>query len=143
MNAIGGWWRRLDTGATGIEHGPRDGYIHDASIVGLDRYAAYRRVSGGARARCAFPLRTDIDGDAAQVFPLKARLGPLLMRDEANRDRNAAASCWDLNQWRAVLWTFTKVEGMEPTNNVSERALWPAVLWRKGSFGIDADAGSR
>ena len=31
----------------------------------------------------------------------------------------------------------------EPTNNGAERALRPAVLWRKGSFGSDAAAGSR
>src|SRR5260370_20724651 len=30
-----------------------------------------------------------------------------------------------------------------PTNRVSERALRPAVLWRKGSFGSDSAAGSR
>jgi transposase len=35
------------------------------------------------------------------------------------------------------------VEGAEPTNNVAERALRPAVLWRKGSFGCDSEAGSR
>jgi transposase len=34
-------------------------------------------------------------------------------------------------------------DGVEPTDNVSERALRPAVLWRKGSFGSDSDAGSR
>jgi transposase len=38
---------------------------------------------------------------------------------------------------------FARVEGVEPTNNVAERALRPAVLWRKGSFGSDAEAGSR
>ena len=32
---------------------------------------------------------------------------------------------------------------MEPTNNVSERALRPAVLWRKGRFGPESEAGSR
>src|SRR5436189_6321618 len=31
----------------------------------------------------------------------------------------------------------------EPTNNVAERTLRPAVLWRKGSFGSDSEAGSR
>src|SRR6266545_2527259 len=39
-----------------------------------------------------------------------------------------------LAQWEA-LWTFSRVEGVEPTNNTAERALRPAVLWRKGSFG--------
>ena len=32
---------------------------------------------------------------------------------------------------------------MELTNNVAERALRPAVLWRKGSFGSDSEVGSR
>ena len=78
-----------------------------------------------------------------KLVPLKARMGRLLVRGEASGDRKAAALCRDLNQWWEALWTFTKVEGVEPTNNVSERALRPAVLWRKGSFGTDADAGSR
>jgi transposase len=30
-----------------------------------------------------------------------------------------------------------------PTNHVAERTLRPAVLWRKGSFGSDSEAGSR
>ena len=33
--------------------------------------------------------------------------------------------------------------GVEPTNNGAERALRPAVLWRKGCFGSDSEAGSR
>jgi transposase len=36
-----------------------------------------------------------------------------------------------------------RVARVEPTNNVAERALRPAVLWRKGSFGSDGEAGSR
>src|SRR6266851_4505977 len=42
-----------------------------------------------------------------------------------------------------ALWTFARVEGVEPTNDVSERALRPAVLWRNGSFGSDSEGGSR
>ena len=33
--------------------------------------------------------------------------------------------------------------GTEPTNNAAERALRPAVLWRKGSFGSTSPRGSR
>jgi len=51
--------------------------------------------------------------------------------------------CRELTKWWPALWTFARVEGVEPTNNVSERALRPAVLWRKGSFGSDSEAGSR
>ncbi len=35
------------------------------------------------------------------------------------------------------------MEGAEPTKKLSERALRPAVLWRKGSFGSDSAGGSR
>src|SRR5262249_56548717 len=78
-----------------------------------------------------------------QMVPIRARMGRLLWRGEENPDRKAAALCRALNKWRAALWTFVRVEGVEPTNNVSERALRPAVLWRKGSFGSDSIAGSR
>src|SRR3954470_14888618 len=75
--------------------------------------------------------------------PLQARLGRLLRRGQANPDRKAAALCRELDKWWAALWTFARVEGVEPTNNAAERALRPAVLWRKGSFGSDSEAGSR
>ena len=41
------------------------------------------------------------------------------------------------------LWTFVRVEGVEPTNNHIERMLRLAVLWRKKSFGSQSDAGCR
>ena len=41
------------------------------------------------------------------------------------------------------LWTFAEVEGVEPTNNAAERALRPAVLWRKGSRGTRSENGAR
>ena len=47
-----------------------------------------------------------------------------------------------LTVWPA-LWTFVLVAGVEPTNNAAERALRPAVLWRKGSFGTHSETGSR
>jgi transposase len=42
-----------------------------------------------------------------------------------------------------ALWTFVRVEGVEPTNNAAERAIRPGVLWRKGSFGTQSSSGSR
>jgi transposase len=77
------------------------------------------------------------------LIPLQARLGRLLRRGQANPDRKAAGLCRELSKWWAALWTFARAEGVEPTNNVAERALRPAVLWRKGNFGSDSEAGSR
>lgn len=42
-----------------------------------------------------------------------------------------------------LMWTFTEVEGMPPTNNLAERAVRRGVLWRKRSSGTDSPAGSR
>jgi transposase len=46
-----------------------------------------------------------------------------------------------LKLWPA-LWTFVTVPGVEPTNNAAERAIRPAVLWRRGSFGSQSAAGA-
>src|SRR5258707_10426481 len=70
-------------------------------------------------------------------------MGRLVRRGEANADGKAAALCRELMKWWPALWTFARVDGVEPTNNGAERALRPAVLWRKGSFGSDSEAGSR
>jgi transposase len=78
-----------------------------------------------------------------QLVPIQARMGRLLWRGEENPDQKAAALRRDLNTWWPALWSFARVEGVEPTDNVAERALRPAVLWRKGSFGSDSEAGSR
>lgn len=57
--------------------------------------------------------------------------------------RRVVGLCRDvLRQWQA-LWTFVRVEGVEPTNNAAEQALRPAVLWRKGCFGTRSASGSR
>ena len=42
-----------------------------------------------------------------------------------------------------AFWTFAEHDGVEPTNNAAERALRPAVLWRKQSFGANSQNGSQ
>jgi len=51
--------------------------------------------------------------------------------------------CGELYAYLERLWRFAEVEGVEPTNNASERALRPAVIWRKLSFGTQSASGSR
>ena len=51
--------------------------------------------------------------------------------------------CNELYDHRQWLWTFLDHEGVEPTNNGSERALRHAVIWRKLSFGTQSASGSR
>ena len=51
-------------------------------------------------------------------------------------------TCRQLLKVEPALWLFVTVEGLEPTNNASERAIRPAVLWRRTSFGSQSEAGS-
>jgi transposase len=51
--------------------------------------------------------------------------------------------CRNLLALEPALWTFVRVEGIEPTNNAAERALRHAVQWRKTSYGTDSAGGSR
>jgi transposase len=54
-----------------------------------------------------------------------------------------AATCSELRRLWDCLWTFTRVAGVEPTNNAAARALRHAVIWRRISGGTDSAAGSR
>jgi transposase len=74
---------------------------------------------------------------------LRRAVGGLLERGVGCGCAKTAATCRDLLADEPCLWTFARVEGVEPTNNAAERALRHAVLWRKSSGGTDSAAGSR
>lgn len=66
---------------------------------------------------------------------------------EAGRDElpweKARRFCRELRLLWEGLWRFVEEEGVEPTNNAAEQAVRPAVLWRKGCYGTQSEAGSR
>jgi len=89
-------------------------------------------------------LQDEIDrkGMILDMEPVQAEWESAVIAAFESPDAKLIALAKDLwNQWD-VLWTFVHQEGVEPTNNDAERALRPAVLWRKGSFGTQSDAGS-
>ncbi|MHC5729960.1 MAG: IS66 family transposase, partial [Nostoc sp.] len=51
-------------------------------------------------------------------------------------------TCRQLLKFESAMWLFVTVEGVEPTNNAAERAIRPAVIWRRTSFGSQTEAGS-
>jgi transposase len=53
-----------------------------------------------------------------------------------------AGTCREILAVEPALWTFARVEGVEPTNNAAERVLRHAVLWRKASHGTESRTGS-
>jgi transposase len=75
--------------------------------------------------------------------PLQAEMARVLEAAIAGADVKAAGVCWELHKLWPALRMFAAVAGVEPTINAAERALRPAVLWRKGSFGTHSNGGSR
>jgi hypothetical protein len=86
----------------------------------------------------------DRAGLQAQMAPVERDLRALVERgrDELPWEK-ARGFCRDLLLVWPALWTFVEVAGVEPTNNAAERALRPAVLWRKGCFGTQSASGSQ
>ena len=75
--------------------------------------------------------------------PIRKTIDSLLLRGVFSGNRKLKGMCKPLHSHRDRLWTFLDVHGVEPTNNASERALRPAVIWRKLSFGTQSAKGSR
>ena len=76
-----------------------------------------------------------------RLRPTQARLCRLLRRARDSGHWKGAGLARDLLRHWPSLWTFARVEGVEPTNNAAERAVRPGVLWRKGSFGNQGAGG--
>lgn len=77
------------------------------------------------------------------IRPIRQEIDNLLLRGRYSGNAKLKGICTPLYRHRDWLWTFLDVEGVEPTNNASERALRPAVIWRKLSFGTKSAKGSR
>ncbi len=75
--------------------------------------------------------------------PIRTEFRALLEAGQASPSAKAASLCRALLALWPALWTFVSVPGVEPTNNAAERAVRPAVLWRKQSLGAQTDAGNQ
>lgn len=75
--------------------------------------------------------------------PVRREVNSLLLRGVYSGNARLVGMCKELDRHRDWLWTFVEVKGIEPTNNTAERALRPAVIYRKLSFGTQSVAGSR
>ncbi|MGH7895280.1 MAG: IS66 family transposase [Candidatus Binatia bacterium] len=80
---------------------------------------------------------------ARRLAPTRRALFASLHRFRDSPDRAARALCRDLLRHFPSVFTFTRRRGVPPTNNLAERELRPAVLWRKGSFGCQSERGER
>jgi hypothetical protein len=78
-----------------------------------------------------------------RMQPIRQEIDALLLRGAYSDSGRLRDMCGPLYDRRHHLWTFLEVEGIEPTNNASERALRHAIIWRKLSVGTQSAAGSR
>jgi len=77
------------------------------------------------------------------MTPVRKEIDHLLLRGKFSGNKRLVGMCHELYNNRQWLWTFVDVKGIEPTNNTAERALRPAVIYRKLSFGTQSESGSR
>lgn len=61
----------------------------------------------------------------------------------ANGSDDLSKLCENLLNKFDKLWTFTKIPGMEPTNNLAERDLRKLVIWRRKSYGTRSERGKK
>jgi transposase len=77
-----------------------------------------------------------------EVAPLRGELRALLEGGSKGRPNKLT---WGISKNLLkvfpALWTFTEIEGVEPTNNVAERALRGPVIYRKLSLGSQSVRG--
>jgi transposase len=82
-------------------------------------------------------------GFQCTVAPIRDKVHEYLLRGRFSGNAEIVGMCESLLDNEQWLWTFTRVEGIEPTNNRAEQALRPAVIQRKLSFGTQSAKGSR
>jgi transposase len=75
--------------------------------------------------------------------PIRADFEQLLCEGKEHSDSRVRSLSVELSKATESMWVFSKVEGVEPTNNAAERALRPAVIWRKTCFGSQSEGGLR
>lgn len=78
-----------------------------------------------------------------RIAPVRRAVERYLLRGVCSGNKLLLGLCRELYEHRAWLWEFVRRDGVEPTNNASERALRHAVIWRKLSFGTQSEGGSR
>ncbi len=116
----------------------RGGSAKDIGVSALvlvhDLFAAWHQFREGTLDRPALQLA---------MGPVQESFATVLNDGSRCPDAKAASICRSLDRLWPALWTFVDEDGVEPTNNAAERALRPAVLWRKGSYGTQCDGGAR
>jgi transposase len=102
----------------------------------------WHRIRDGTLTRAVFSLAAaEIRAEVQRWLAEGAAYVPVC--GEKSARARTARTCRELLKVEEALWLFMSVEGIEPTNNAAERALRPAVIWRRTSFGTQSAEGSQ
>jgi transposase len=118
-----------------IDRGGEAGEVGQRLLEHSDAlFGWWHRVRDGKLARSSFQT---------YVAMMRPCLREDLERGAACACSKTAGTCRELLSGETHLWTFVRVEGVEPTNNHAERALRHGVIYRKLSGGTASESGSR
>jgi transposase len=129
-------WSHLTRDFTAISERPgAAGDVGRKLLEEKDRmFAWWHRVRDGTLSRASFRV---------YMRPLRARVEAILVEGIERGDKKTARTCAKLLKSSEAMWTFVRIEGVEPTNNSGERAVRHGVIYRKLSGGTKSEAGSR
>jgi len=105
-------------------------------------FQLWHRVRDGTMTREAFGAAV-VEIGAAVKQRLEEGAAYEVARREKSVRAQTARTCRQLLKVEEALWLFVRVPGVEPTNNAAERALRPAVIWRRTSLGTQSSLGSQ
>ena len=78
-----------------------------------------------------------------RMKPVKTEILRLLRSAQVRAEPKTCGMAKAMMKLEGALFTFVREPAVEPTNNVAERRIRPAVIARKLSFGTESAAGSR
>lgn len=106
-----------------------------ALLEEVDRlFHFWHRVRDGTLQRSTFQV---------YMRPLRARVEALLAQGAAMSHAKTRRTCRKLLDHTEALWTFVRVQGVQPTNNAAEQIVRHGVILRKLSHGTHSEKGSR
>lgn len=118
-----------------VDRGGKGGEIGAALLCQADlMFTWWHRVRDGTLERRTFERR---------MLPVKEEMRRLLRAAVVRAEPKTRGMAKAILRLKWALFTFVREPGVEPTNNVAERRVRPAVIARKLSFGTESPAGSR
>lgn len=118
-----------------VERGGHSETVGRGLLDEIDRmFHWWHRVRDGTLSRRSFQV---------YMRSLRTRFEAALRLGTLTDHPKTVKTCANLLKHADALWTFVRVEGVEPTNNAAEQVVRHGVILRKLSHGTHSEAGSR